>query len=342
MRRTLIAVGGLLLGQLAIVSLEASSADAQVSFSTSREALDQGISAYRSGNYAIAIPALEFAKEQDAFPARYYLSRIYSDNNSRHTDHAKAFALLREFVVRHADTDPADYRRAPTVASALTRLARYVRDGVATIGVEADVDRAVEYFRHSATFFRDEDAQFELAKLRLTGDGLRRSVPSALHWLGVLSRKGHPGAQAFLADLYWRGKYTERNRIQALILITLAQENAPVEDRVWIEDIHQNIFCGATHGTRKAVSGMVATWRSKYGRSSAADELDDLPQLNASPVRTCANGETVRPVEATAVLEEPSASQRQRGSAAPGGKRPRIQYGTMGGNPFRSINEIKR
>lgn len=277
-----------------------------VSFKSPREALHQGISAFRSGNYSIAIPALEYAREHKAFSSRYYLARIHADNNAAYTDHGKAYQLLYEFVSDHAHTDPADYRKVPTVSSALTRVARYVRDGIPEIGVTADARRAVEYFRHSATFFNNEDAQFELAKLRLSGQGLRRSVPLALHWLGLLSRKGHPGAQAFLADLTWRGKYTRRNPIKALALINVAVANAPLEDRVWIEDIHQNIFCGANLGTRQAVVGMVAAWRSKYGRNAIDRETDSLSSLSAAPVRTCANGEVVRRIEpATQIAVEP-------------------------------------
>ena len=248
--------------------------------------------------------------EQKVFSSRYYLARIYADNNGAYTDHGKAYRLLYQFVSDHAHIDPADYRKVPTVASALTRIARYVRDGIEEIAVQPDVHRAVEYFRHSATFFNNEDAQFELAKLRLSGEGLRKSVPLALHWLALLSRKGHPGAQAFLADLTWRGKYTRQNPIKALALINVAIANAPMEDRVWIEDIHQNIFCGATQGTRQAVVGMVASWRTKYGRNSIMRESDSLSSLNATPVRTCANGEVVRRIEPAAqIASEPNKTE---------------------------------
>ena len=140
---------------------------------------------------------------------------------------------------------------------------------------------------------------------------MRRSVPLALHWLGLLSRKGHPGAQAFLADLTWRGKYTRRNPVKALALINVAIANAPLEDRVWIEDIHQNIFCGANLGTRQAVVGMVAAWRSKFGRNTIVRETDSLSSLSATPVRTCANGEVVSRIEpATQLAVDPAKPNR--------------------------------
>ncbi len=266
----------------------------EVRFHDPRAALQQGIAALRSGNLEIAIPALEFAAKRDVFPAHYYLARVYADNNSPLTDHGKAFELLYRFIKLHGQTDSADYRRAPMVSRAMTRLARYLLQGVPQINLPADHARAVRFLELAATEFNDDDAQFELAKLRLTGDGIRRNARVALHWLSVLSQKGHPGAQAFLADLNWRGKYTTRNPIRALVLITLALENAPQEDRIWIEDIHQNIVCGAKQGNKHAASGMVANWRRKYARSTRSDAGDLFLSLNVGPQRTCADGTPVQ------------------------------------------------
>ena len=82
----------------------------------------------------------------------------------------------------------------------------------------------------------------------------------------MLSQKGHAGAQAFLADLLWRGKYMKTDPVRALALISVAVANAPAYERVWIEDIYQNIYCGAAQGIRKQATGIVADWRTRYGR----------------------------------------------------------------------------
>ncbi len=310
--------------------LVVSPSQAELRFKSERAALEQGMAAFRTGNFELAIPALKFARQHQVFPARYYLARIYADNNGAYTDHGKAFHLLRHFVDDHADIDPADYSRARRVANALTRLARYVRDGLPSIGLRSDVTRAVEYFHHSATFFNDEDAQFELAKLRLTGDGIRRSIPIALHWLANLSRRGHPGAQAFLADLYWRGKYTKQNAVRALALVTVAIENAPLEDRVWIEDIHQTIFCGANQSVRQEVTGMVASWRNKYGRAQPSRREDSLSSLYAGAVRTCSNGETVRRIQPENIVAGDGKPSKPSGGTT-------FNYGSTVGNGYRNV-----
>ncbi len=266
-------------------------------FRSAQEALKQGISAYNGGYYEIAIPALEFAAAQDEFMAEYYLARIYADNSGSHTDHAKAYMLFQRIADEHIDADPDEDPRAPYVGKSLTALAGYVRVGLPEIGLRPDPERAVFYLNNASTTFNDADAQFELAKLQLKGEGLETNVPLGKHWLSVLSQDGHAGAQAFLADLLWRGKYMDPDQARALALISIAVENAPPHERLWIEDIYQNIFCGAAEGTRKQATGIVAQWGNRYGRNpDKRDQTDILGQLAGAPERTCQNGERVGPI----------------------------------------------
>jgi exopolysaccharide production negative regulator len=109
----------------------------------------------------------------------------------------------------------------------------------------------------------------------------------------VLSQKGHPGAQAFLADLLWRGKYMKADPVRALALISVAVANAPPYERVWIEDIYQNIYCGTGQGIRKQATGLVADWRTRYGRKPDTSDRSGLGPLDAQAIRTCRNGESV-------------------------------------------------
>lgn len=298
-----------------------------------QDALEQGIGAYNGGYYEIAIPALKYAADAHLFLAPYYLARIYSDNNGSHTDHAKAFDLYKKIAAEHTDVDPDDFQRAPYVAKAMTQIAGYLLTGLPEVGLKPNARIAVEYLREAAQFFRDEDAQFELAKLYLRGEGIASDVPYAKHWLSVLSQKGHPGAQAFLADLLWRGKYMEANPVRALALISVAVANAPPYERVWIEDIYQNIYCGTGQGIRKQATGLVADWRTRYGRKPTVNDRSGLDELSAHASRTCSNGDRVpfemfaagttadaepRPAAATAARLSGEPQLVVKGSAAAG------------------------
>lgn len=277
-----------------LMAAPASAGAGTAQFRSPEDALQQGVGAFTGGYYEMAIPALEVAAAQNQFLARYYLARIYSDNQSAHTDHAKAYFLYQQIANDYADIDPDDDRRAPFVAKSLTALAGYVRRGLPELGLKPNPERAAEYLHHAAIFFNDEDAQFELAKLELHGDGVPSDVARGKHWLSILSQKGHAGAQAFLADLYWRGLFMKKDQVRALALISVAVKNSPGSERVWIEDIYQNIYCGASQGVRKEVGGMVAEWDSRYGRRPTKAEQSSLfDSLSMRPARSCSNGETV-------------------------------------------------
>ncbi len=311
-----------------------------VAFASAQDALKQGMSAYQGGYYEIAIPALEHAAAENEFMANYYLARIYADSTSAYTDHAKAYVLLQKLVDEYAEVDPDNDPRAFYVGRSLTALAGYMRSGLPAINLSPDMDRAVEYLHHASVMFDDEDAQFELAKMELKGEGIEANEHKAKHWLSVLTQKGHAGAQAFLADLLWRGKFMDPDPARALALISVAKENAPAPERLWIEDIYQNIFCGAGTGVRKQASGIVAGWGNRYGRKASDGERTDLGQLAAGPVRSCKNGEPVGPVDqvealvtATGQSAPATGAQEQPASAM----QPSFSFGSTDGGSMRDV-----
>jgi TPR repeat protein len=279
----------------------------EVAFRSSEDAMKQGISAFNGGYYELALPAFEALEATKPQVARFYMARIYGDNEGAYTDHGKAFALYKALADELQDVDPDDDELAPIAAKSLTAVSMYLRDGITDAGVRPDVEAADRSLQRAALTFNDEDAQFELAKVLLRGEGPNikmqgfedpsSKIENGRHWLSRLSRAGHPGAQAFLADLLWRGRFVEKDPIAALNLIDVAVANAPSSERVWIEDIYQNIFCNAGEGVRQQATGRVAEWHNLYGRRpDAADDKSGLDDLSAEPVRTCANGELVRPM----------------------------------------------
>ena len=262
-------------------------------FLSPEDAEQHGVSAYKGGYYNLALPALTFASNHDKFHAKFFLAELYADNNSVHTDHAKAFDLFLTIANAHANVDPYDRSRAPFVAQALTSLARYYNRGVPKLSIEPDPKRAANYLHHAAIFFNHEDAQFELAKLYLKGEGVEEDEAKGKHWLATLAKKGHAGAQAFLADLHWRGMYVKKKPVRALALISVAVKNATDRERVWIEDVYQNIYCGASIGIRAKVDGTtVARWDRRYGRKPSLRLNRDLTALESNPRRVCQDGET--------------------------------------------------
>jgi uncharacterized protein len=312
---------------VAIAAAGAAWAGDDVRYASPQAAFEQGLGAYKSGYYEIAVPALEEASksgpELNRFFAEFYLARIYSDNTTALTDHAKAYELFQKLATENADADPEDGRRAPFVAKALTALADYLKRGVKGIGVRPDPERAFELLQHAATVFGDQDARFELAKGYLGGRG--DDVKRGMHYLSVLAEEGYPGAQAFLADLYWRGRHVKKDEQRALALITVAVENAPEHERIWIEDIYQNIFCGTSQGTRKQADGIVATWKKIFTRPAAPPDRMGLGGLE--PQRKCGTGEVL---DIRRDGAQPSRETPALMATPPAATRPETMHGSTG------------
>jgi uncharacterized protein len=270
-------------------------ASARDKYASPKVALEQGLAAYKAGYLSGAIEAFEFIRDRNdlasKFYAEFYLARIYADNSGPHTDHAKAYLLLQRIVDENAETDPDDLPRAPIVAKALTSLAGYVKRGLPEAHVTANPEQAAEFLRSAATTFDEPDAQFELAKMLLIGDGVAPDQPLALHYLSKLVQDSHPGAQAFLADLHWQGRFVPRDQNRALGLIEMAVENAPPSERLWIDEIYQNIYCGAPPDVRTKAKGLVANWRKMFARPKQEEAQMGLGGRDMAPVRTCRNGE---------------------------------------------------
>jgi TPR repeat protein len=202
------------------------------------------------------------------------------------------------------------------VAKAFIALAAYVRRGVKDIGVEANPRRAANYLHHAAIFFGDKEAQFELARLYLSGEDGSDDVRRGLHYLSSLSEQSYPPAQALLAELFWKGRHVKADERRALALITMAVENAPAHDRIWIEETYHSIFCAATQGTRQEADGIMARWRKMFARPAELSDGTGAAGADLQPERQCSNGEAVAIRRGAAPVTGVAATNK---SAASGG-----------------------
>jgi uncharacterized protein len=267
----------------------------EITFVTPDAALEQGINAYRGGYVEFAIPALRYAAGNGEFLAQYLLAAILADNSSAHTDHAEAYRLLRQIVVSNVNVDPDDDPRAPYVSNALLSFGEYLKRGVPELNVAANPAMALRYIEHAAKFFGNRDAQFVLAKMLIRGEGGRKDPALALHFLSTLVQGGHAGAQAFLAEQYWRGQNVDKDETRALALAELAVKGAAPTDYLWIDEIYQNIYCGMNEPRRNEARPLVQRWGQFFGFGRALSKLDQdgTAEVGFAPTRTCSDGKPV-------------------------------------------------
>jgi uncharacterized protein len=284
------------------------------------EMLSKGLDAYKQNRYELAVPVLECVIRSDVAPqkfyAEFYLARIHSDDTGGFVDHARAYTLFHGLTEGVDNVDGDDPRRAPFVAKAITAVAGYVRRGLPEIGLKPDLERAVEYLRNGATFFDEPEAQFELAKLHLTGKGVPLDVPLGLHYIQKLVQDSHAAPQAYLADLHWTGKHVRLDHVRSLALIKLAAENAQPSDKLWIEDSYQNYYCGTPAPERARAADLAVAFRRTFARGPNMDRAaPPLPsgwavggRREFGLARACANGERIDMELRSAVPVPPVAS----------------------------------
>ncbi len=280
-----------------IAALIAVAGTASAQQASTHATLEAGLAAYRSGHSEIAIPALTEAaakgNENTKFFAEFYLARIYSESAGGIANHPKAYVLYRKIADENAEVDPSESQRAAFVAKALIGLAGYTRSGLRDIDLPPNARRATDYLYHAANYFGDKEAQLELAKVYVSGDASKDDVRRGMHYLSTLSEESNPSAQAVLAEMFWRGNHVRRDEQRALALITMAVENAPAHDRMWIEEIYHSVFCGTSQGTRQVAEGFIVKWRSFFARPAQPADGLGLVGRDLMPQRRCSNGEMV-------------------------------------------------
>ncbi|MCP4936604.1 MAG: sel1 repeat family protein [bacterium] len=235
----------------------------QLSFSSPLEAYRQGKTAFDEGWYSLALPAIEFAAKRGVFGARLTLAKMYELGLGVPVDNAAAFDLYKNISKKHWNIS-SYHPAAPFIGSSLTSLGLYYLNGVSESGLKPDVKKAATYFTHASQFFRNPGAQYQLGKLYLSGQGVKKNVRRAISWLNNAAKKKHAPSQALLGQLLWEGDLVPKRQIKALALLIMAQKNAGPRDSEWINELHKTIVDASDPKTRSGAKTAVARWVRIY------------------------------------------------------------------------------
>lgn len=91
-------------------------------------------------------------------------------------------------------------------------------------GVEQDVAQAFKWTLAAAEQGHTA-AQFNLASLYSEGDGTKKDMDKAVEWFTYAAKAGHPTSSFILATMYRDGDHVQRDRVQAHAWISLAISN---------------------------------------------------------------------------------------------------------------------
>lgn len=216
-----------------------------------------GFSAYKSGHKDQAVEAYRYAAENGQIGATWKLARMYAEGDGVARDDYEAFKFFTEIVQQ--DVEPGSPEES-YISDALVALGAYMKSGIPGTPVEANPVAAQEYYMRAAANYRNPNAQFEIGKMFLSGEGgVRTSVRQAGRWLQLAAEKGHAGAQATLGNLLFQsGKV-----VRGLAMMTAALERASPGDQSWIRNMQEEAFSLANEKDRRGAIALAQDILSK-------------------------------------------------------------------------------
>jgi len=238
---------------------DASGAMAAAAPPSAMEAFRSGAHWLKAGDTAKAVHSLEYAAEKGHPLAQWKLGRMYAEGEGVAQNDFKAFEYFRRIADRHADDNP-DTPQARFVANAFVALGHYFLAGIPKTPVKRDPDRAREMFGYAASYFRDPDAQYFLARLYLDGVGAPHDPRQAARWFGLSAQKGQCEAQAMLGAMLFAGDHVPRQAARGLMWLTLAKDSARSDQQAWIAKLYDSAYQQSTEDDRALALVYLRRW----------------------------------------------------------------------------------
>jgi exopolysaccharide production negative regulator len=226
------------------------------------EAFKSGANWLKAGEKAKAVHSLEYAAEQGHALAQWKLGRMYAEGDGVTRNDLKAFEYFRRIADGHADDNP-DTPQARFVANAFVALGHYYLEGIPKTEIRRDPERAREMFGYAASYFRDPEAQYFLARLYLDGNGAPHDPRTAARWFGLSAQKGQCQSQAMLGAMLFAGDHVPRQAARGLMWLTLAKDNAKDSagnDQAWINRLYDSAFQQATEDEKAMAAMYLKRW----------------------------------------------------------------------------------
>ena len=224
-------------------------------FKNPKAALRAGLEGVRKGHSRTAVAALEYAAEGGEPLAQWKLGKMYASGDGVPQDDVKAFDYFSQ-IVENFDDDDVTAREIPFVSNAFVALGSYNLKGIANTRIVPDPQRALEIFNFAAVNFGDANAQYNLARMFLDGDGATKDVRQAARWLYLAADKGHVESEAVLGQLLFNGHDgMPAQHAKGLMWLSLARDG--VTDKVkdgWILDLYSRAMGAATDADRQVAS----------------------------------------------------------------------------------------
>jgi uncharacterized protein len=228
------------------------------------EAMRSAAQALKGGDKARAVMSLQYAAEHGNEVALWQLGHMYAKGNGVPRDDYRAFEYFQKFADRNANTNPGS-SFARYVADAFVALGNYYLTGIPSSPVIANASVAQRMFTHAASYFGDPQAQYQLGRLLLEGNGVDRDPRRAVQWLNQAANKRHYEAQALLGRIQFNGEVGKRDPASGLMWLIVAYDG-PGASVPWIAELHDRAFKEASEKDRAAALVLLERWMERGQR----------------------------------------------------------------------------
>ncbi len=219
-----------------------------------------GTQAFAAGKMQEAIAHWTQAAEKGDMNSQYRLASLFQNGDSGiKRDDVKAFRLLQKIVESCVDDDPGS-PQSHMAAKAFRHLGEYYLKGIHGTDIRKDSRQAWQLFYHASSVFGDAEAQYHLARLYLTGEGVEKNSVMAARWLRNSAEKGYKNAQATLGELLFLGETISARRAEGLMWLSLAREKAKGEVDEWIVSAHDDAYTLASDAERAEAIRSLRRW----------------------------------------------------------------------------------
>lgn len=204
-----------------------------------------GFFSYKEGRKEDAIEAYRYAAEKGHTGSRWALANMYADGDGVAENDLEAFKMYSAIANQGVEPGSND---TGFFANALIALAGYYRRGIPDSPVNVDLAQARQLYFQAASTFGVPEAQFELARMVLSGEGGAANVHQAKKWLYRAQKNGHAGAMGLLGNLIFQ----EGQSARGLAMMTTALGNCAPKDCAWLQEMQEQAFSLASEKDRRA------------------------------------------------------------------------------------------
>ena len=203
-----------------------------------------GFFSYKEGRKSDAVEAYRYAAEKGHTGSRWALANMYADGDGVPENDLEAFKMYSE--IAQAGVEPGS-EDTGYFANALIALASYYRRGIPDSPVKIDLAQARQLYFQAASAFGIPEAQFQLGRMMLTGEGGSVSVHQAKKWLNRARSKGHAGAMGLFGNIIFQ----EGDAARGLAFMTAALDHCPPKDCGWLQANQEEAFSVASEADRR-------------------------------------------------------------------------------------------